>query len=94
MKNLKLRSLINLIRLSLLIIFLVSCVSVPVEEPKVVYIRPIAPEIPKIKFIDIPGYYGLDDTTTDMDDLIRFMIDYKAYIKKVQEVLDKYEQLE
>ena len=50
------------------------------------------PSVPDLIWHDVPGYYGLNDQTTDFDDLQTFLDEYEGYVFKVDNLLDKYEK--
>ena len=83
----KTKFLLLIIGASLLFI---GCKTCP-EPVKAVYPRPEVPVIPLLTWIDIPGYYGLDDTTMDFDDLQYFFDQYDGYVEKVDNLLKLYE---
>ena len=83
----KVKFLLLIIGVSLFI----SCLSCP-EPVKVVYTRPLVPVIPLLTWIDIPGYYGLDEATMDFDDLQYFFDQYDGYVEKVDNLLKLYEE--
>lgn len=91
------KNFLKKIRLLLLIIgvslFLIGCKTCP-ETVNAVYPRPEVPVIPLITWIDIPGYYGLDETTMDFDDLQYFFDQYDGYTEKIDNLLKLYESVE
>ena len=86
----KIRLLLLIIGVSLLFI---GCKTCP-EPVEAVYPRPTVPVIPLLIWIDIPGYYGLDETTMDFDDLQEFFIEYDGYTEKIDNLLKLYEGVE
>ena len=77
----------------MLILSLSSCLTTVSEEP-IVYDKPVAPVLPSINWVDVPGYYGIDDTTSEFDDLLIFIEEYEYYLIKVRETFNKYDQIE
>lgn len=85
-----------MIKLSLPIIVILitvsACHTCPPESVHIVYPRTAEPIIPVLTWADIPGYYALDETTTEFDDLQDFFDDYEGYLKKIENLLQLYEE--
>ena len=87
------KNFLKLIKLSLLIAVILAisgCHTCP-EPVHVTYSRPSAPLRPDHNWIDIPGYYALDDNTTEWDDLESFWDKYEGYQEKIDNLLNAYE---
>ena len=90
------KNFLKLIKLSLLIIgvsLFISCRTCP-EPIHAVYERPVVPEYPSLTWIDITGYYGLDEASTDFTDLQEFFDQYDNYKIKIDSLLKLYEAVE
>lgn len=79
----------KLIKLLLPIIALSSCVCKPetiIELPAL----PLPPVYPVLTWIDVFGYYGLDENCSDFDDLQDFFDEYDGYLEKMSNLKALY----
>lgn len=86
------KNFLKKIKFLLLIIVITSCRSLPEPEP-IVYIRPASPLIPDVVWIDVDGYYALDENSGDFEALQEFLDKYEGYLEKVRQTFDKYDNI-
>ena len=83
--------LIKSLLLILAVSLFIACKTCP-EPIHVVYERPELPVYPGLTWIDIPGFYGLDENNTDFTDLQEFFDQYDDYKIKIDSLLKLYEK--